>query len=176
MSVYFLLLQSPEMLVKIGKSGNVKSRVEDISISLPYLTRLIAETDFYEESELHTKFAKYRLNGEWFRYEREIQDFVRFINDNSPDILGPAIKLSNDDLEKQLDEYNNLPIFTTIQSLKVFLEVKNSKGTDKPIFEPKIKKLVSKVLSGLYEQDIRINREIDQLQYYLGNHSNRKGK
>jgi hypothetical protein len=29
------------------------------------------------ESDIHKRFAKYRLHGEWFEYSAEIKDFVK---------------------------------------------------------------------------------------------------
>jgi hypothetical protein len=54
--------------VKIGKAKDVKTRVADIQRMSAARLEVVAVVDGYsaEETELHRKYAKYRLHGEWF--------------------------------------------------------------------------------------------------------------
>jgi len=81
MSVYFILCDSvPEPLVKIGKAGNVKSRLSQIATSTPFEIKLIAEFSYLDEADLHKKFAHLRVKNEWFRFTDEISSFISVMN------------------------------------------------------------------------------------------------
>ena len=78
MSVYFILCDSiPEPIVKIGKSTNIKQRVQSISTSTPFDVRLIALCEDIEEKELHNKFNHLRYKNEWFSFTEEIKEFIK---------------------------------------------------------------------------------------------------
>jgi hypothetical protein len=65
--------------VKIGKSKDVHERMIQLKTSNPYKLELIGVIEGYgeKENELHEKFKKYRLHGEWFSLSKEILDFVQ---------------------------------------------------------------------------------------------------
>lgn len=75
--VYFALAED-QQLVKIGVGRNVWKRLEQIQTSCPYKLRIVAvlEDGHLKEQELHRRFAAYRLQGEWFRYEGELKSFI----------------------------------------------------------------------------------------------------
>jgi len=78
MSVYFILCESiPEPLVKIGKTTNIKQRVQSISTSTPFLVKLIAICEDIQENELHDKFNHLRYKNEWFKFTEEIREFIK---------------------------------------------------------------------------------------------------
>lgn len=69
-------MDSPEPMVKIGKSNNPRARYDQIRTANPFDVRLIAITDI-SESELHNRFSDKRITKEWFRYDNEMQEFVK---------------------------------------------------------------------------------------------------
>jgi hypothetical protein len=64
--------------VKIGISKNPRERLKSIrtgsysKVNIYYVTPGGRE----KEKELHALFAQYRVNGEWFIYAKEIQDWI----------------------------------------------------------------------------------------------------
>lgn len=62
---------------KIGFSLNPQKRLSSLQTSNPYPLELIAafEGTTLDESLLHARFSEYKLNGEWFTYNQEIQDY-----------------------------------------------------------------------------------------------------
>ena len=68
-SGYVYLIES-EYGYKIGKTVNVKSRIQLFSVKLPFSIKLISYAwfDDYTRAELnfHEQFAHKRLEGEWF--------------------------------------------------------------------------------------------------------------
>lgn len=69
--------------VKIGYSAKVKKRIASIQTSCPVPLTIYAikNANRSDEVALHKKFARYRLNGEWFELAEPI---AKFIADTSP--------------------------------------------------------------------------------------------
>lgn len=67
-------------MVKIGKAVNVEKRLRGIQTASPvvlHLVRTIESDDGNRlELELHRRFAQYRENGEWFRLEGALSEWV----------------------------------------------------------------------------------------------------
>jgi hypothetical protein len=75
--VYFLIAGD---FYKIGYSKSIKIRIGSLQTGCPHKIRLagvIAGSKSFEK-HLHTKFRKYRANGEWFHSCDDIKDFVAF--------------------------------------------------------------------------------------------------
>lgn len=64
--------------IKIGVSIDVRARVRGLSTSSPVPIELLAAMPggVDEERALHRRFAYLRMNGEWFRAESELLDFI----------------------------------------------------------------------------------------------------
>lgn len=64
--------------VKIGVSDNVGKRIEQLKTSTHRKLRLVGLADggIGLEKELHTRFAAYRIRGEWFKWCQEISEYV----------------------------------------------------------------------------------------------------
>lgn len=67
--------------IKIGISVNVTERLAGLQTGAPEKIVLYAVLDGWaaEEAALHKRFAHYRLNGEWFRNEGELAEWLRSI-------------------------------------------------------------------------------------------------
>ena len=70
--IYFIQIENGEKSdapIKIGFSDNLKTRLMDIQIALPYKINLlaVAKGDKQLEHLLHQEFAQDRIRGEWFR-------------------------------------------------------------------------------------------------------------
>jgi hypothetical protein len=67
---YVYLIQSPTGYYKIGRTKNPDDRMRTFGIQLPFeveYTCIIQTNDMYSlESELHARYTKQRVNGEWF--------------------------------------------------------------------------------------------------------------
>ena len=91
MSVYFLLMHSKDRLIKIGKSKSPYFRITSFPETMPFEVEIVATTNLYEEDELHERFAHLRIKGEWFTYNKEIEDFIESIKENEPHLEMPEI-------------------------------------------------------------------------------------
>lgn len=83
--VYFIRCGSQ---VKIGRSGNPQRRLGEIRSGRgvviahglrPSESQLIYESPGHadEEAELHRRFKAYRTDGEWFRIEGELEEYIQ---------------------------------------------------------------------------------------------------
>ena len=68
--------------VKIGKSHSPEKRIKELQTGNPYKLELLktikecSEGGYFNESDLHIKFKDHRVEGEWFRYTDEIENFI----------------------------------------------------------------------------------------------------
>lgn len=69
--IYFLQVGN-DGPIKIGRSNNPEARVTDIQVGNPFPVNLLLKLDVGDnwdnlmEHSLHSQFARYRLQGEWF--------------------------------------------------------------------------------------------------------------
>lgn len=54
--------------VKIGQTGNIRSRISSFCTNLPYDIEIIGFYDGLMEPILHRELAQFRKKGEWFNY------------------------------------------------------------------------------------------------------------
>jgi hypothetical protein len=75
--VYFMQI-GDDGPIKIGFTKNIRHRLSVVQIGNPALVRLIAVTDGgrAKEFELHNRFKKYRLYGEWFEPNQELLEYI----------------------------------------------------------------------------------------------------
>ena len=81
MSGHVYLIGSPTFQwYKIGKSSNAAIRVNQLGILLPFRIEVIAvwkvQAHRATEYSLHKKYEKYRINGEWFHFEKAQVDEI----------------------------------------------------------------------------------------------------
>jgi len=65
--------------IKIGSASNVEQRLESLQTAHAYPLKIIAvfpHAGLKTEKMLHERFAKYRLNGEWFEWNLEIKEII----------------------------------------------------------------------------------------------------
>lgn len=77
-TIYFIQEKGTNA-IKIGITTNVLSRLHSLGTSNPYELELLATTNGTEEDEknLHEKFSKYRLKGEWFKENDELLKLIK---------------------------------------------------------------------------------------------------
>lgn len=78
--VYFL---QTDHYVKIGFSETPQKRISSIQVSLPTKLRvlMIIKGGRKLEKQLHKRFAHLRSNGEWFKINEEIEDYLAEMED-----------------------------------------------------------------------------------------------
>lgn len=77
--VYFIKQDIPNGMIKIGyTSRNVSNRLSSLQTGSPYnlIVLKTIDGDMNTEFELHKKFSKYRLSGEWFDCSPEIISYI----------------------------------------------------------------------------------------------------
>jgi hypothetical protein len=69
--------------IKIGYSINVKKRVQTLKTAMPEGIKLIGfiTGDSALEKALHWKFRTLRKNGEWFKCDNDIIDYLNTVNE-----------------------------------------------------------------------------------------------
>lgn len=73
---YILQVECPEQLVKIGRTSNLKSRLNTLRTGLPWPARVVALIGNDIERDLKTRFAEHRVQGEWFRPTLEMRAWL----------------------------------------------------------------------------------------------------
>jgi hypothetical protein len=109
--VYFVLGGNT---VKIGYTAhNVWKRIKELQTASPFLLSLIMTEDggLRRERELHHRFRKSRLYGEWFAVTSELVDYIfeasrGIVPSLAADIAGDPTRLGrlSADLELTVDE------------------------------------------------------------------------
>lgn len=76
--VYFVQMSD---FIKIGYTANLKNRMHGFKTSLPLPVDLLASIygTTKTEKHIHEKFARHREQGEWFRRDNELLDFIEAI-------------------------------------------------------------------------------------------------
>ncbi len=65
--------------IKIGKSKNPSYRLKELQTGNDGKLVLMATVSekYYTEEHLHLLFHHFRLNGEWFKYNEQLQSFIK---------------------------------------------------------------------------------------------------
>lgn len=75
---YFILAHGANA-VKIGKALNPETRLAELQVGNPDeldLLLVLPHSAPFEEHQLHWRFDRYRIRGEWFKYEGILKDFI----------------------------------------------------------------------------------------------------
>jgi len=96
--VYFILNKDSNH-VKIGYSKNPTLRIKTLQTGSSNRLELIAilKGTIKEEKFLQKKFNKYHINNEWFEYNENIREFIKYLDYNnlSTDYILTFFKLMN---------------------------------------------------------------------------------
>lgn len=77
--VYYVRWENDPLFVKIGYTSNLKNRFSSFLTCSPHrleILRIEETTDSHLEKTLHTKFDDYRMAGEWFKYEGDLERYI----------------------------------------------------------------------------------------------------
>jgi hypothetical protein len=76
--VYFVQGETGAGPIKIGTTTNIKSRLSALSVSSPVKLKLLAAIPggTKVEADMHQRFRRHRLHGEWFSPAQELLDFI----------------------------------------------------------------------------------------------------
>ena len=112
-SVYYILNEDKDM-IKIGISGNVKQRIENMQTSTGYYLELLKEIEFDSREEaleaeayLHDQFSAFRRkpnkihkSSEWF--SARIKDKLLRLYD-SKEVISLAVKTHKEQMQKEME-------------------------------------------------------------------------
>jgi hypothetical protein len=73
---YFMQIEGPEKLVKIGKTKNPGIRFLTLKTGLPWPLRLVAMVGSDVEKDLKQRFSSDRVQGEWFRPSTAMREWL----------------------------------------------------------------------------------------------------
>jgi hypothetical protein len=86
-AVQTYFVQGPPLSpVKIGRAADVGARLSALQVGTPHELRVLLVLDGDREAELHERFARHRIRGEWFAWCQEIRGFI---DDNRLAVLAP---------------------------------------------------------------------------------------
>jgi hypothetical protein len=76
-SVYFIEALTSGF-VKIGYSQNPQERLKSLQNGVPFELVIIKtiKGTAEDEREIHRRFYKHRVRGEWYKFNQEIKDFI----------------------------------------------------------------------------------------------------
>ena len=84
MIIIYFILNTDSNAVKIGRAKNVAKRLNSLQTANPIELILLKTVEVMSGKEakekeelLHNKFANLRLLGEWFRFDTELQYFLK---------------------------------------------------------------------------------------------------
>lgn len=109
---------------KIGYASNPENRLSQLQTGNPFALELVGvvDGDISLERELHIKFDKYRIKGEWFEYSQEIKDFFDIDEFMMiyPDLLPIIMKMEQSEIRVYgyLLRYANGVSFSISKSLR----------------------------------------------------------
>lgn len=68
--------------IKIGYTVDIRKRISDLQLSCPIPISVVGLIDgtIREEKVLHEKFKDIWSHGEWFRYTKELSDFIESLD------------------------------------------------------------------------------------------------
>lgn len=99
--VYFVSADRKSHPVKIGRSTTaaINDRLSSLQTGTPFRLRfmLVIEAPAFTETEIHRALSSSRLEGEWFRRNKKLLDFMAALEDDNPDwreLLGPRYMLT----------------------------------------------------------------------------------
>lgn len=74
--VYFIQ-DSISGMIEIGASVDPKARLAMLQTGCPGELRIVKTATDLDEREYHQRFAEYRVRGEWFKCEGELDVFIK---------------------------------------------------------------------------------------------------
>jgi hypothetical protein len=114
---YIYFVQSESGLVKIGKTHLIDPRIENLcymngsKVHVVGLLELNIENEdqlTLKEIEIHDKFTKYRRRGEWFKFTKDIAEFITiYCNKDCQEINDMLWKLYHTPTEFKNDRIEN---------------------------------------------------------------------
>ena len=174
--------------VKIGKSYSPEKRIKELQTGNPYKLELLktikecSEGGEFEESDLHAKFKKYRVEGEWFEYSDEIKKFIEDCYKQKPKTKKP-IKIKEYNKNKNMFVYVNFNE-RTLSNYEIGVlnakakragtnigEILVSFGIKNKALNHKDSKLIEDVLNKLLD-----TKQTKRPNYKYKNYMNNKGK
>lgn len=77
-NVYFISCDRPLFPIKIGFAIDVRVRLRALQGAMPWPLQLLfsMQGDLDKERELHQKFARLRMEGEWFARGHELLEYI----------------------------------------------------------------------------------------------------
>jgi Meiotically up-regulated gene 113 len=72
--------------VKIGRAIDVPSRLKQLQTGTPHELRTLLVLNGDREMEMHDRFSRHRIRGEWFHWCDEIRNFINENLDARPGV------------------------------------------------------------------------------------------
>lgn len=81
--VVYFIGNLKEGCVKIGHSSKVEKKLYQLKTGCPYVIEVLhtipTDTPKQLENELHYKYRKHRLHGEWFKIEGKLEEYLKTV-------------------------------------------------------------------------------------------------
>ena len=85
--------------VKIGYASDVRTRLSDLQVASPYDLSVLfmMEGDYDKEKELHDRFVKDKIRGEWYILSEDIREYIE--KNRSQDLRYDEGLVSDEDID-----------------------------------------------------------------------------
>lgn len=131
MWTYFI--QGPPLSpVKIGRARDVASRVASLQTGTPHELRALLVLEGDREEEMHCRFRKHRVRGEWFLWCDEIRDFLRGHYRNEPRVWSMVNAYCTESERQEFNEWRSRATVAAIEARDWARSVAFAIGRDIP--------------------------------------------
>lgn len=115
MFTYFI--QGPPLSpVKIGRARDVASRMASLQTGTPHELRALLVLKGDREEEMHWRFRKHRIRGEWFQWCDEIRDFLRKHYSDRPKVWSMVNAYCTEEERREFNEWRGRATVAAIEA------------------------------------------------------------
>ena len=93
--------------VKIGRAIDVASRLKSLQTGTPHELRTLLVLDGDREMEMHDRFARHRIRGEWFHWCDEIRQFIDENLDARPRVWSSVNAYCTESERQEFNEWHS---------------------------------------------------------------------
>ncbi len=126
--IYFVQYENDSGPIKIGLTKNIQKRLAEIQSTCPAPVKLlkVIEGEWEKELRIHYHFSHLRLQGEWFKSEKELLDFIEnpYEVPEVPKTVWPInTKQIEGEVEKTISYFDGETKYHTVDEVAKLLKV-----------------------------------------------------
>jgi hypothetical protein len=118
--------------VKIGRAIDVASRLKSLQTGTPHELRTLLVLNGDREMEMHGRFSKHRIRGEWFHWCDEIRQFIDDNFEARPRVWSAVNAYCTNEERQEFNEWHNRATVSAIELVDWVRHVALVTGRDIP--------------------------------------------